>query len=435
MKRTRLTLVITLIVAMLFSFGAVAQANDSAKTAVIIGVAAEPDAFFVCHSVNGTNMDEAPVIHSIYDSLIRRNVDGSYTGLLATEWTMSEDGLSYTFKIRPGVKYSDGTDMPISDIPFSLNYTATTKAGQQQLVNYDYTEAIDDETVVVHLTSPYGGFLNALANRYGLVYSERYFNEVGEDGYDAMPITTGPYKFVEYVSGAHVKLTYNEHYWGEMPQITDITFRTMTDINTQMIALENKEIDVLLNANISPLLRLDPDGDVTYAVTSAAQYATLMFNMKDGIPVADENLRLAIAHAINKEEINFGANENMAEVADCIIPTGFNARPIPGTYDAYAFDLAKAQEYLAASGYNGEEVRIVTVSGTKDEIICQIIQGQLINLGLNCTLVAADAATYNDYTGTSGDYSMALRSGSSSLMDADMMLYVYNEDVSTRNFD
>lgn len=434
MKHSKLILVAMLIASLLLPcFGA--QAESEGKTSVVIGVAAEPNAFFVCHSVNGTNMDECPVLHNIYDTLIRRNVDGTYKGLLATDWSVSEDGLVYTIKVRQGVKFSDGRDMTVEDVVFSLNYTAATKAGAQQLVNYDKAVAIDDETVEIHLTSAYGGFINALCNRYGLIFSKSYFEEVGEDGYDAAPITTGPYKFVEYVSGDHVKITYNEYYWGEKPAITDITYRVMTDINTQMIALENKEIDVLLNANITPLLQLDPDGPVTYAVTSAATYSTLMFNLKADQPTSNIDLRKAICYGINKDEINFGVYENMAEVADCTIPSSFNARPISGTFDSYSYDPAKAKEYLEASGYNGEEVRIVTVSGTKDETVCQIVQGQLINLGINATLVACDAGTFNDYTSTSGDYSISLRSGSSSLMDSDMLIFNYNTDLITCNFD
>lgn len=435
MKKSRLFLVTLLALSMLLSCFSFAQAEGAAKTSVVVGVAAEPNAFFVCHSVNGTNMDECPVLHNIYDTLVRRNPDGTYTGLLATEWSVSEDGLDYTFQIRPGVKFSDGRDMTVEDVVYSLNYTAGTSAGQQQLVNYDNAEAIDDETVVVHLTSAYGGFINAICNRYGLIFSKSYFEEVGEDGYDAAPITTGPYKFVEFVSGDHVTITYNEYYWGEKPAITDITYRVMTDTNTQMIALENKEIDVLLNANITPLLQLDPDGPVTYAVTSAATYSTLMFNLKADQPTSNIDLRKAICYGINKDEINFGVYENMAEIADCTIPSSFNARPVSGTFDSYSYDPEKAKEHLEASGYNGEEVRIVTVSGTKDETVCQIVQGQLINMGINATLVACDAGTYNDYTSTSGDYSISLRSGSSSLMDADMLIFNYNTDIITSKYD
>lgn len=434
MKHTKLLLVALLILSMMLP-GMNAFAEDAGKTSVVVGVAAEPDAFFVCHSVKGTNMDECPVLHNIYDTLIRRNVDGTYTGLLATEWSVSDDGLVYTLKIRPGVKFSDGSDMTVEDVVFSLNYTAATKAGAQQLVNYDKAVAIDDETVEIHLTSAYGGFINALCNRYGLIFSKAYFEEVGEDGYDAAPVTTGPYKLVERVSGDHVTLTYNEYYWGEKPAITDITFRVMTDVNTQMIALENKEIDVLLNANITPLLQLDPNGPVTYSVTSAATYSTLMFNLKADQPTANMDLRKAICYAINKEEVNFGVYENMAEIADCTIPSSFNARPVSGTFDSYSYDPELAKEYLEKSGYNGEEVRIITVSGTKDEMVCQIIQGQLINIGINATLVACDAGTYNDYEVSSGDFCIKLRSGSSSLMDSDMLIFNYNTDLITSNFD
>lgn len=426
--KLRKSIVSLLVICLLLSLCPIAMAaNDPTK--VVIGVAAEPDAFFICHSVNGTNMDECPVIHNIYDTLVRRNPDGTYTGLLATEWSVSDDGLSYTFKIRPGVKFSDGSDLTLEDIVFSLNTSAASKAGQAQLLNYDYAEAVGEDTVVVHLKSAYAGFINAIVNRYGLIFSKSYYEKVGEDGYNDAPIGTGPYKFVEHVSGAHVKVTANEHYWGEKPAITDVVYRVVSDINTQMIALENKEIDVLLNANISPLLKLDPNGQITYQIASSAQSTAYTINTTPSQATADINLRKAIAYAINREEINFGAYENMTTIATCGLPYGFNGRPEEGTFDYYTFDWNKAKEYLAASNYNGAEVKIVTIAGTKDEIVSQIVQGQLINLGINCTLAAVDAGTYNDYINNSGDYALALRSSSSSLMDADMYSFAFKEDI------
>ncbi len=431
MKHTRLIALLLVVLMMLGSIPAQAEA----KTSVVVGAAAEPNAFFVCHSTKGTNMDEVPIIHNIYDSLIKRNVDGTYEGLLATEWSVSEDGLAYTMKIRQGVKFSDGSDMTVDDVVYSMNYTASTRGGQTQLTNYDRCEKVDDETVVIYLTSPFGGFINALCNRYALIYSKAYFEKVGEDGYDAAPIGTGPYKFVEYVSGDHVTLTANEYYWGEQPAIKDITFRVMSDVNTQMIALENSEIDVLLNANITPLMQLDPNGKVTYKTSSAATFSNLQFNMKATQPTADLNLRLAIAHAINKEEVNIGTNEGLAEIGDIQMPFFFNARPVPGTYRAIEFDLKKAKEYLAKSNYKGEEVKILCVAGTKAEMACQIVQGQLISLGINATMAAVDAPTYDDYMKNSGEFGLNMRASSSSLMDCDAYFFTYDKDNLNTTYD
>ena len=425
-------LVMLIAVAMLLCCCVAAQAAGD-PTKVVVGVAAEPDAFFVCHSVNSTNMDECPVLHNIYDTLIRRNVDGTYTGLLATDWSISEDGLTYTFTIRDGVKFSDGRDMTLEDVVFSFDYTASTKGGKTQLVNYDHAEIVDEANriVAIHLTSAYGGFINAVVNRYGLIYSKSYFEEVGEDGYDAAPITTGPYKFVEHVSGDHVTVTYNEYYWGEKPAITDITYKVVKDVNTQMIALEAGEIDCLLNANISPLLQLAPDSTTKYAIASTAQYTTIGFNCSPSQPTSDINLRKAICYAIDRDDVNFGAYEDMTTIATHTIPYGFNARPDDEAVDYYTYDPDKAAEYLAQSNYNGEEVKLITVSGTKDESVCKIVQAQLMDLGINCTMLATDAGSYTSMLNDSGDYAICLRSSSSSLMDSDMLIFAFNADVVT----
>lgn len=409
-----------------------AESVAAKKDSVTVACAAEADCFFPWHSKMSTNMDEVPILHNVYESLIKLGPDNSHEPLLATDWKISDDGCTYTLTIRDDVVFQNGDKMTVEDVEFSLDNAGHTSAGSAQLANYDDTEIIDDHTVAIHLTAPYGPFLNALAGRYALVVDKSYYEEVGEDGYNEAPIGTGPYTFVERVSGDHITLEANDNYWGEAPAIKKVTYAVMNDTNTQMISLENGDIDVLINANISALTKLTTD-KIKWDTKDASSIDNFKINCAKG-PGTDINFRRAVLYGINKEDVNIGVYEGMATAGDIPIAPGFSGRPDEGTYQVVPYDQEKAKEYLAASNYNGEEFKIVCVSGTKDENAAQIIQGQLMELGINCTVSAVDAASFTATTEQgNGEYGAALRFNGVSVLDADGMYYQYHSSFITAN--
>lgn len=398
------------------------SAPAKAKDSVIVACAAEPDAFFPYHSKLGTNMDEVPILHNVYETPIKLDKNNKHEPLLAEKWEISEDGKVYTLHLRKNVTFQSGNKMTAQDVAFSLDLGGKSTAGAAQLANYDHAEVVDDSTVKIYLTSPYGPFLNALAGRYALIIEKALFEKVGEDGYHKAPIGTGPYKFVERVSGDKITLKANESYWGGAPAIKNVTFKVITDTNTQMVSLENGDIDVLINANISPLLKL-PKDKVKWDVADASSIATMNFNASKG-PAKDINFRKAVQAGINKDEVNIGVYEGKATIGDIPMAPFFSGRPDKGKYKVVNYDEKKAKEYLAASGYKGEEFKILTVAGTKNESAAQVVQGQLIALGIKCTVNAVDAASYDAST-KAGDYGATIRAAGVSVMDADGLYFMY----------
>ncbi len=397
------------------------------RDSVTVACAAEPDCFFPFHSTLGTNMDEVPILHNVYETPIKLGPDNSHEPLLAESWEISEDGRSYTLHLRDDVYFHNGDKMTAEDVAFTLNSAGHTSAGSAQLANYDNTEVLDDKTVVIHLTDPYGPFLNALCGRFALIVNKSLYEEIGEDAYNDAPVGTGPYKFMSRISGDRVTLEAYDKYWAGEPAIKNVTFMVMSDTNTQMISLENGDIDVLINANIGSLSKLQTD-KVKWETKDASSIDNLAINCSKGVGT-DINFRRALQCGINKEELNIGVYEGYATLGDIQICPSFSGRPDPGTYKVVEYDFEKAKEYLAASNYNGEEFKLVTVAGTKDESGAQIIQGQLIELGINCTVSAVDAASYNAMTENGdGDYGAKLRFSGVSVLDADGLYYQYNSN-------
>lgn len=390
--------------------------NASVKDSVTVACAFEPKTFFPYHTKSNTNMDDVPILHNVYETLVKLGSNSEHLPLLAEKWEVSNDGKDYTFHLRKGVTFQDGNKMTAEDVAFSLNLSGKSIAGSSMLANYDNAKVIDDSTVVVHLTDPYAPFLNALSARYGLIIEKALFEKEGQDAYNKAPIGTGPYKFVQQASGDNVTLKANENYWGGVPAIKNVTFKVISDTNTQMVSLQNGDIDALIRANVSPLLKLKTD-KIKYSIVPASSISNMSFNCAKG-PAADINFRKAVQAGVNKQEVNNGAFEGKATIGDIYIPASFSGRPDDGTFKVVKYDQNKAKEYLAASKYNGEEFKILTVSGTKDETAAQIVQGQLIALGIKATVNALDSSSFMAAR-NAGDYGVYIRAGGVSVMDAD----------------
>ena len=401
------------------------------KESIVVANSAEADTFYPYNDDNMTSQDEGPVIHNIYESPLKLMADGSVAPLLAKSWEISEDGMEYTLHLRDDVYFHNGKKMTAEDVAFSLNISGASNVGRTLLINYDTTEVIDDNTVVVHLTAPYAPFLNGLASRVALVVDKDYLDEVGIDGYESAPIGTGPYTFAERASGDHITLLANENYWGEEPVYKTVTIQLMTDTNTQMLALESGQVDALLNASLSPLLMLPEDSPIHYTSTDAATIGNIRFNAASPNSIASNlDFRKAVQAAINKEDINEGVFEGAAQLTDIYMAPTFTGRPDDADLNVTECDLDAARSYLEKSGYNGEEFSIATVSGTRNETVAQIIQGQLLELGINCTVNALDSASFMQlaYYGDGSGWDACIRAGTVSSLDADGIYTMYNED-------
>jgi len=398
------------------------------KDSIVVVTGAEPDSFVTFNPDNVAQSDEFPVLHNIYETLFKRTADGVVEPLLAKSYEVSDDGTEYTIHLRDDVYFSNGQKMTAADVAFSYNINGNFPSAAALWGNYDYTEVIDEYTVKVHLTAGYYPIVNTFCSRYGLIYSEAYYNEVGAQGYSDNPVGTGPYIMSERVSGDHIQLDYNEKYWGTEPTYKHITLRFMSDTNTQIMALESGEADAIINADLSQCLKLD-NNKFGYSTTDGAVIQHLRLNCTKGL-CTDINFRKALQYALDREQINLGVFEGMATIVNCYGTPSFTGYPDDGTYTPVPDrDLEKAKEYLAAANYKGEEFVIMTPAGSKNELAAQIIQGQLIEAGINATVSALDAVTYSAATdyGT-GDFDAVVRAGTVSTISMDGIYLYFNGD-------
>ncbi len=416
------------------SAAAPAEATAPAKTSLTLATAGEPLRFYGLSS-KGSAGDDMLVLNNVYDSLVFLESDGKLSPSLAESWEISEDKLCYTFHLREGVKFHDGSDFTADDVQFSLEQGKISPLGGALLINYDHCEIVDAHTIKVFLSKPYAAFLNCLSSRVAYMVSKDYYEKVGEEGYMTAPIGTGAYKFVSAVSGDTITLEAFDDYWRGKPAIQTVYIKTMTDTSSQIIALENGDVDAVRNPAISACTKLDASKGVTWMYGPTVGRVTLYLAAWGGSACEDINVRKAIQAGIDKENVNIGVTEGYGSVLDIDICPSYSG--CPTGYKVVKHDADKAKEYLAASGYNGQEISILTKVGSSLETAARIVQASLMEIGINCTVNAVDGATYYELYG-GGNYDAVMVDALSSLVDADGFIlhfqppeskYVYSQHV------
>ena len=207
-------------------------------------------------------------------------------------------------------------------------------------------------------------------------------------------IGTGAYKNVEFVAGDHTLLERNDNYWGEAPQTKSLLFRYMGEASARLIALENKEIDVCQAPNNTELDLIKSNPNLGLTTYQATGLTFLGFNMQRE-ELQDENLRLAIAYALNIQDIIDGAASGFAAIADGMwgyFQYGYFNDWASVNQEAYSFNLQKAKEYMAKSKTpDGCTIKFMTSTTWRVNAL-QIIKDQLKEIGINVEIDEVDAA-------------------------------------------
>lgn len=306
---------------------------------------------------------------SFYDTLVDYDQNGKLVGSLAEDWSMNEDGTVYTFKLRQGVKFSDGTDLTSEDVVKSLLAVPINLGqynggyGKLSTIIADVT-AGDDYTVELHLTQPYYSTLRdlCLPNPFSIVSSEQLNDDLTvKDGFVTATYGTGPYAYQGDGDSQSYSFVRNPHYWGEAPDVDSFSIKVIPDNDAKVLALQNGELDFISGttkiSSESYAQMRDKNGFGAMADTKATQTYYLGYNLSNPI-FADQTVREAITTAIDREGVVNQIFGGLYEKADT-----FFAKSLPYCnveQKVYAFDLDKAGALLDAAGYidtDGDGIR------------------------------------------------------------------------------
>ena len=206
------------------------EAQSGTRDSVVIAIGSEPETL---DPTQGWGHGNAPIVQS---TLVQYTADLTFENDLATDYTLSEDGLVWTFHIRDDAYFTDGEKLTAEDVAFTLE-TAKAAQGSVDLTYMDKAEAVDEDTVVITLKQPTSIFLNTLAS-VGIVPEHAYSDDYGRN-----PIGSGPYKLVEWRPQEQLIFTANENYYGEQPAIENVTVVFMSE-DAALAAVQAGQVDV-----------------------------------------------------------------------------------------------------------------------------------------------------------------------------------------------
>lgn len=297
----------------------------------------------------------------IYEGLITYSLDLKPEPSLARSWEISPDGLTYTFKLQPNVKWSDGKDFSSADVVFSLGtMLPKTSAGARQLLDQVASiEAPDASTVVIKLKNPVPYFIMVFPTLLLPIMPKHIYEDTdfAKNPANATPIGTGPFKLGEWRRGSFIRLVRNEHYWNkDRPKVDSITFRIIPDAASRAIALETGDAQIAREVDLNSIdvrrLRNDPNFKVT--ARGEEYYSSIaMLELNWRRPLLDDvKVRKALYHAVDRDfvlnQIWLGVGRKATGPVNSQIP--FFSKDVP----QYAFDLAKAKALLDEAGLKAD---------------------------------------------------------------------------------
>lgn len=364
------------------------------------------------------------ILPNIQNKLFDFNYNNATLPVLAEEWSMSEDAMTFTVKIREGVLWHHGPELTAADVAFSYN-TSIEVGGpaSQMLGSVADVEAVDKYTVQFQLTEPSGNFVETLANYYGvfIVPEELYGDgsDVRSNPLNLIPPGTGPFKFVEWVQGSHILLVANDDYFAGRPGVDQLVFRFMDHLPTVVAALETGEIDTTqLTIPFGDVPRIQQLRGMQVTILPKTNPSWLGFNIHRE-PFDDVRVRRAIAHAIDREllsDIVFGGLAP-AEMTAWLSVVEWANNP-----DALqpAFDPEAAERLLDEAGLtrgaNGirfnmsiSTFRGSTLWGMPES--ADFIRDQLRDVGINAEVRLMESATWTDMVNARHDFDVAIGGG------------------------
>ena len=399
---------------------------------LVAAQSAEPERFDP-HMTGGYSSFQ--VLENIFDTLVQPGDDLTMEPALATEWTTSDDQLTWTFKLREGVTFHNGRELTADDVVYSLERIRDPEVGSNiayRLDSVDTITAIDPLTVEIAVTAPTPNLLTKLGGYKGMAIVAR---ENVEDGtIDTDPIGTGPFMFESYTAGDGVELVSNPDYWRAdegLPHLDGIRFIAIPDPTVRLASLQTGEVDWIDGVPPAELESLEGSDELVVGRTAGSDYHYFALNQTRP-PFDDVRVRRAIAMAVNREEITEAATFGAATATQTAIPPSsfwyFDHAPYT------AGDIDGAQALLEEAGVaDGFEIEFLVTSDYPETVTqAQVIAAELEPLNIDVTINDVDFSTWLDLE-DQGEFDAFMLSWIGNI-DPDEFYYSQHHSEGTFNF-
>ncbi len=391
----------------LLAAGALVLAGCSAGDSVDLGDSADGASGDLLRAAIGGEPDQLDphrtssyfsfeVLENVFDTLVEPDENLEMQPALAESWTVSDDQLTWTFVLREGVTFHDGSDFTAEDVVYSYRRIIDEELSNAWKFSAvtDVT-AVDDHTVEITVAQPTPNLLSNLGGFKGMAIVDQENVESGE--IQTSPVGTGPFVFDNAVSGDSITLSANEDYWGGAPSVAGVEYSFISEPATALAALRAGEIDWTDVVPDQQVAELAEDEDLELGQSPSNDYWYLALN-EAREPWDDVRVRQAISYAIDRDAILQAVSYGTAAPNQLAIPED-SIWYTP--YDTYSTDIDKAQELLDEAGFTGGTMEFLATSDYPETITAaQIIASNLEPLGIDVTISQPDFSTWLDEQNT-----------------------------------
>jgi peptide/nickel transport system substrate-binding protein len=368
---------------------ATAPAQAATKTGGTLTVAQVNDPGYLALNAIGT--DTYNVTQHIFDSLLRFDASGQYVPGLAESWSTSDDGLTWTFKLRQGVKFHNGEDFTSAAVKFSVQKLQGPQVTRRIfLSSITDVQTPDDFTVQLVTSRPTPTLPLYLAYVFD-VYPPNTYAQMGDDAFNKSPVGTGAFKFVDWQRDQRLSLQANETYWGGRPSFDNLVIRFIPEPSTRVAELIAGNADII---NIVPI-ELIPQIESTGSATAPSSKGTshVFVNLRSDMPPTDDvRVRQAMNYAVDVDSIIKQLYAGRAtRLASAV---GQQAFGFDASIQPYAYDVDKAKQLLADAGVSGGVNIRLDTAGADTKQLAETLVGYWQKVGINAEIVNMEAAAY-----------------------------------------
>jgi peptide/nickel transport system substrate-binding protein len=376
------------------------------------------------HKTSGTLTFQT--LKSVYDTLVEPDARGKIVPALAESWEVSADSLSWTFNLRPGVRFHNGDELTSDDVKATFQRIMSEAVASPNASEFSAIAAMetpDAATIVLRLSRPYAPLLATLASGWGAILPAGLI--ASDHDFGGQPVGTGPYRLSEWVRDSKIVLTKNEDYWMPgLPKLDTVVMNIITERAVQVQGLLTGEIDVsyLIDKEDLPLLEENPDVKIEQSLT--ALILVMAMNCSDPL-LSDPRVRQALNHAVDKQtvlDVAYGGGRVIGTFMD-----SGNAyyRDFSGLY---GYDPERARALLAEAGAENARLELVLPQNYEPHVKAgELYQEMLTRVGLDVKIKRVDWSTWISDVYRGGKYQLTVI-GHTGKLDPDGILGGYGTE-------
>lgn len=383
---------------------------------ITFGRAASVTSFDLNQQITANN---AFAIDKVFEPLVSFDTEGRLIGWLAEDWSISDDQLTYTFTLRPGLSFSDGTPVTAHDARFSLQRHLDLVGPLPLTAPITALEATDERTLTITLASPYTPLLSELSGFSNGIFPADFGGRT-EEQFLAAPVGTGPWVVEEWDPSGDLSFVANQHYWQEgKPYAERLVYTVVADDTQRIQQLRAGQLSGIEQVSPASLAELEADPAVQVAQLGSWAVEQIFFNTLDE-HFADRHVRRAIALALDREGITRAVTFGTGETLHTLIPPTIAYSAEVAALDN---DLDAAKAELAQSGFpQGFATTVLIAAGNAVRgQEAQILQQALAPLGIEVTIEAIELNAFRERF-RAFEYEVMINSGQSDAPDANGLI-------------